>query len=385
MFRDEQVSGPFSRWIHTHRFVPVNEGQCRMEDEVDWQAPLGTLGQAFGGRFIEETLRQLFAFRHRRLAADLKRHGTYGDAPLTVAVTGATGLIGGNLSRFLTTGGHQVRPLVRGGKPSPEGAISWDPARDSIEGEAVEGVDAVVHLAGEPISGIRWTSEKKRAIEESRVQGTALLGRTLAALRTPPKILVSASAIGFYGNRGDAIITEKSDSGKGFLPRVCRAWEAATGPARTAGIRVVTLRTGVVLSSEGGVLRTMLLPFKVGIGGRVGGGRQYVSWIDLDDLVGLIHFALVNPRISGPLNATSPHPVTNATLATTLGRVLNRPTVVPLPSFAVRAIFGEMGQALLLDGARVLPRKAEEAGFEFYRPGLEESLRHQLGRVQETR
>lgn len=382
-FRDEQVSGPFRRWVHEHRFEPLDDGRSAVEDVVEWEAPLGTVGRTFSGGFIQRTLERLFAFRHRRLAHDLARHRSFqGDGPLTVAVTGSSGFVGGALVPFLTAGGHRVLRLVRDPSRADGDGVHWDVHRRMVEADKLEGVDAVVHLAGEPIAGVRWTAAKKRAILESREEGTRLLARTLAGLTRPPRAFVSASGVDIYGDRGDEAITEGSKIGEGFLADVCRAWEAATQPAAQAGIRVVRARTGMVLSPAGGALGTMLLPFRLGLGGRLGSGRQYVSWIDHDDHVALLFHALTNPGVEGPLNATAPFPVPNATFTATLGRVLGRPTFVPAPAAAVRLALGEMGEELLLQGARVLPRKARETGFEFAFPALEDSLRHQMGRPE---
>ncbi len=380
LFQDEQVSGPFRKWIHTHRFLPVGEGECVLEDEVEWEAPLGALGKLFGEPFVERELTRFFGFRHARLRNDLDLHDRYAEEkPWTVAVTGGGGLVGRALVCLLRGGGHQVVRLVRNPR---EPGILWDPERGLLDPKALEGVDAVVHLAGEPIFGLRWTEEKKRRILESRQRGTELLARTLAALERPPRVWVSASAVGYYGPRGAEILTEESPPGEGFLALVCRLWEEATRPAQERGIRVVHLRTGVVLSPAGGALGTLLLPFQVGVGGRLGSGRQYLSWIDLDDETGLIYHALASPGLEGPVNAVAPHPVSNAAFTDTLGRVLGRPTLVPVPAAAVRALFGEMGQALLLEGQRVLPRRAEGSGFRFRYPALEDSLRFQLGRME---
>ncbi len=381
LFRDEQVSGPFQRWVHSHRFLPSDDGGCIMEDEVEWEPPLGAAGQMVAGGFIRKELQRLFHFRHARLRHDLDLHARYAaDGPITVAVTGSGGLIGRNLTHLLKTGGHTVIPIPR--RPSGDDPW-WDPDKgDFHNADGLEGIDGVVHLAGEPIIGLRWTEEKKTRILESRRKGTELLSRTLARLSRKPTVLVSASGVDFYGDRGATVITEESAPGKGFLARVCRQWEDATAPATRAGIRVVLLRTGMVLTTEGGALGTMLLPFKLGIGGRLGSGRQYVSWIDLDDEVGLIYHALATPSVRGPLNGTAPGPVSNSTFTDTLGRVLGRPTLIPLPSLGVKALFGEMGKVLLLDGARVVPQKAEKTGFEFRYPSLEESLRFQLGREE---
>ena len=381
-FRDRQLSGPFGAWSHVHRFQPGPEDGCIMEDEVEWEAPLGAAGRALPRSLVDKELRRLFLFRHDRLRNDLSWLTRYGIGERwSVAVTGASGLIGKDLTYLLRSGGHRVVRLVRDRKRAEAGdAVFWNPGSGVVESEALEGMDAVVHLAGEPISGLRWTTEKKRAIQESRVRSTDLLARTLAELGQPPKVFVCASGVGYYGNRGEGKLTEESAAGKGFLAKVCQEWEMATRHASRAGIRVVNLRTAMVLSRTGGALGTMLLPFQVGIGGRLGSGRQYVSWIDLDDHVGMILHAIATPSLSGPVNATAPHPVPNSTFTSILGRVLGRPTLIPVPGLAVKALFGEMGEALLLHGARVLPDKAQETGFEFRYEGLEDSLRFQLGK-----
>jgi len=232
------------------------------------------------------------------------------------------------------------------------------------------------------LAALRWSDEKKERILESGREGTELIARTLAGMRNPPSVFVSASAVGYYGSRGSEVTTEETPAGTGFLAMVCREWEGATGAARKAGIRVVNLRTGFVISPLGPGLGRMLPPFKAGLGGRIGSGRQYMSWIDLDDEVGLIHHILTRPGVSGPLNATAPNPVPNATFTDALGRVLGRPTLLPLPAFAVTGVLGEMGTELLLKGARVVPKKAEETGYEFLFRNLEDSLRFQLGRVE---
>ncbi len=380
LFRDEQVSGPFEKWVHSHRFIPADEGGCFLEDEIEWAAPLGSAGRLFAEGFIEREMDRLFSFRHARLRNDLTLHSRYGGPRLTVALTGGSGLIGSSLTDFLTSGGHAVLPLHRGRGESGGRRPTWDPLGGILDPAVFEGVDAVVHLAGESLAAFRWTAEKKEKILQSRREGTALIARTLAGMAHPPPLFVSASAVGYYGDRGNDVMTEESGPGTGFLAMVCREWEGATGLARKAGIRVVNLRTGFVISPLGPGLGKMLPPFKAGLGGRIGSGRQYMSWIDLDDEVGLIHHALTRPGVSGPLNATAPNPVPNATFTDTLGRILGRPTLVPLPSFAVKGMLGEVGTELLLKGARVTPKKAEDTGYEFLFPNLEDSLRFQLGR-----
>jgi hypothetical protein len=244
-------------------------------------------------------------------------------------------------------------------------------------------VDAVVHLAGESISGLRWTSEKKRAIRDSRVEGTRLVARAIAGLHDV-KTLVMASAVGYYGGRGEEILTEESGPGSGFLAEVCQEWESAAQRAEGAGVRTVKVRNGVVLSAAGGALPTMLPPFRAGLGGRLGNGRQYMPWIDLDDCVGIFHHAVMADGVQGVLNGTAPNPVTNAVFTDAIGRVLNRPTVLPVPSMALKLALGEMGKELLLKGQRARPEATLRAGYHFRYDGVEASLRHQLGRTDEA-
>jgi len=259
--------------------------------------------------------------------------------------------------------------------------VYWNPAEGKVDHDGLQGVDAIVHLAGEPLVGVRWTVKKKQEIMRSRRNGTDWIAHTAARLSPPPRVLVCASAVGYYGNRGDEKLTEDSRPGRGFLAEVCKAWELAAAPARRAGIRVVHLRQGVALSPDGGALQLMLPAFRAGAGGRLGSGRQYFPWIGLDDTLGLILHAIVTPQVRGPINVTAPLPVTNATFTTKLGHVLRRPTLLPVPSLAVRGMFGEMGRALLLDGARVLPEAATRSGFRFDFEGIGESLAFQLGRA----
>ncbi len=382
MFRDEQVSGPFEKWSHSHRFVAADDGGCFLEDEIEWAAPLGSAGRLFAEGFIDRELERLFRFRHARLGNDLALHHRYRGKPLRVAITGASGLIGSSLRDFLTSGGHEVIPIARRRSRRAGNGPTWDPSAGELDPSVFAEVDAVVHLAGESLASLRWSAAKKEKIFQSRRQGTALIARALADLSDPPQVLISASAVGYYGSRGTEIITEESSPGNGFLAMVCREWEGATAAALKAGIRVVKLRTGFVVSPLGPGLGKMLPPFKAGLGGRIGNGRQYMSWIDLDDQVGLIHHALTRPGVSGPLNSTAPNPVSNAAFTDTLGRVLGRPTVLPLPALAVKGVLGEMGTELLLKGARVVPKKALDTGYEFLYPNLEDSLRHQLGKAE---
>jgi len=379
LFRDEQVSGPLQSWVHNHEFKARADGATLLRNRIDWEPPLGSAAGIFTRGVIESELHRFFTFSGARIARDLARHGAWDGPPLRVAVTGASGFVGSALRHFLTTGGHEVLPIVRRKPRRERGEIYWDPMEGRIEGPRLEGVDAIVHLAGESLSKGRWNPPKKKAIWQSRIVGTRLIVAAISRLRRPPSVLVSSSAIGYYGNRGAERLSEDSRPGKGFLADLCREWESEAAKADRSGVRVVQLRTGLVLSPAGGALGTMLLPFKMGIGGRLGSGRQYVSWIDHDDLVALIFHAITTPSLRGAVNATAPHPVPNATFTTILGRALRRPTLLPVPSLAVKGMFGEMGRALLLEGARVIPEAAVRSGFRFDFEGLDESLACQLG------
>lgn len=378
-FCDVQIAGPFAKWSHTHRFTPDRDGAV-LEDLIDYKLPLGVIGRVLLGRRVLRSLRRAFRFRHARLRNDLRRHARFAEhGPLRVAISGASGLVGRNLAAFLTSGGHRVDRLVRR-RPLTEGRdVYWDPSTGEIDAAALEGVDAVVHLAGENVAAGRWNAARKAAIRSSRVDGTSLLCKTLAGLSAKPRVLVAASAVGYYGDRGDEWLDERSAPGTGFLPETCQAWEAAARPASDAGIRVAHLRIGVVFSPSGGALQKMLTPFRLGLGGVLGSGRQFMSWIALDDLVGAIHHALFRKTVHGPVNAVAPSPVTNAEFTKTLGRVLGRPTILPAPTAAVRVVFGEMGRTLLLEGARVRPSALLADGFEFLHPNLDVALRAEIG------
>ncbi|HEX2182551.1 MAG TPA: TIGR01777 family oxidoreductase [Rubrobacteraceae bacterium] len=296
---------------------------------------------------------------------------------MNVLISGATGLIGSALSEELERGGHSITRLTR--SPRSENDLRWDPDAGTISG-SLEGHDAVVHLAGESIAEGRWTPEKKRRILQSRMKGTRLLAESVAKLATPPGVMVSASAVGYYGDRGNEVLREDSSPGSDFLAEVCKAWEAAADPAREAGIRVVHPRFGIVLSPEGGALGRTLSIFKLGGGGRIGSGRQWWSWVALDDVVGAIVHALTDDSVEGPVNVGSPHPMPNAEYTKVLGKVLNRPTVFPVPAPALRVAIGGVADALLLASQRMQPAKLQETGYAFRYPELEDALRHLLGR-----
>ncbi|MSR83925.1 MAG: TIGR01777 family protein [Candidatus Latescibacteria bacterium] len=295
---------------------------------------------------------------------------------MKILVTGSGGLIGAALVQSLRTQGNEVCCLKRG--TTNGDGIGWDPEAGRLDAGALEGLDAVVHLAGENIAAGRWTPERKQRILASRVQGTQLLSERLASLTRRPSVLICASAVGYYGDCGTEELGEDSPPGRGFLAGVCRAWEEAAEPARAAGMRTARLRFGMVLSAEGGALARMLPPFRLGLGGRIGSGRQYLSWISLDDAVRALGHLLDRQDLSGPFNAVSPHPCTNAEFTRALGKVLHRPAVCPVPAWALRLALGEMADELLLASTRAMPRRLLESRFRFEHPGLEDTLRYLL-------
>ena len=301
---------------------------------------------------------------------------------MKILVTGSSGLIGSALIRSLSTQGAAVLRLGRAGRGArrkmPDQAL-WNPESGFIESDRLKGIDAVVHLAGESVANQPWTAAKKRRILDSRVQGTLLLARTLATLDPKPKVFLSASATGFYGHRGEQILDETSAPGEGFLAEVCTRWEEATRPAADAGIRVIYLRIGVVFSPLGGMFPRVVLPFRMGLGGVLGGGAQYLSWITLDDVIGAIHHLLVQEFIQGPVNLVAPEPVTNYQFTKTLGRVLGRPTIIPVPAFALRLLLGQMAEELLLASTRVEPKALNASGYPFRHSRLDKALEHLLG------
>ena len=296
----------------------------------------------------------------------------------TILVAGASGLVGSALTSLLSADGHRVIHAVRRPSKNPEDELQWNPASGQLDLSPLKQLDAVVHLGGANIAGKRWSSAYKQQLLESRVQSTSLLSAALAKRKQKPEVFACASAIGYYGDRGDQPLTESASSGTGFLPEVCLQWENATHPARDAGIRVANLRFGVVLSPHGGALASMLLPFKLGLGGIIGNGKQYFSWITLDDAAQTLKFVLENQTLDGPVNCVTPNAVTNQEFTKALGRSLSRPTFLPMPAFAARLAFGEMADALLLASARVVPEKLTAAGFPFLHPDLQPALEHLL-------
>lgn len=387
-FADRQVSGPFAAWFHEHRMSPAGTDSCRLTDEIDYRLKGGALGDLVAGRAVQRQLGRTFGYRHSVTAHDLGAHKRYfPDRPRRFLVSGSTGLVGSALTAFLSTGGHRVTRLVRGaanGGSGPGRAVSWDPAGGRLDPEAVSGHDVVVHLAGAGIADRRWTPERKALIRDSRVGGTGLLARTLAAAPSPPEVLVCASAVGFYGDRGEVELDEGSAGGSGFLADTARAWEAAARPAIDAGIRVVFLRLGMVLTPAGGALAKMLPPFRMGVGGPLGDGRQFWTWLAIDDLLTIVLHVAATEDLVGPVNAVSPSALRSADFASILGRVLGRPAVLPVPAPALRLVFGEMADETLLAGAKVRPSRLLGSGFDFRYGELDAALRHLLGRRGEA-
>ena len=355
-------------WRHTHRFSDAGRGTTRVHDIVDTTVPA-------------VALRSTFAYRHRQLAEDLAAHSdaaSAGARGLTVAVTGSSGLVGTALSAFLSTGGHQVIRLVRG-DPVNDGERRWVPSQPA--GDLLDGVDAVIHLAGESIAG-RFTAAHRRAIRDSRIEPTRRLAEVAAATGGRLKTFISASAIGFYGyDCGDTVLDENSPRGDGFLAEVVADWEAATAPAAAAGLRVVRVRTGIVQAAAGGTLKLLRPLFATGLGGRLGSGRQWLSWIGLDDLLDVYYRAIYDDRLTGAVNAVGPEPVRNSDYTKALAATLRRPALVPVPSIGPRLLLGKQGAAELAEAdQRVRPAMLEELGHRFRQPTVRDALAHQLGR-----
>lgn len=379
-FCDTQVEGPFTHWKHTHRFIPSSSTGCLLEDSISYQLPFGHFGRMLFGSKTRDELLRLFQYRHQQTKNDLFLHNRYSKGvSMKILIAGSSGLIGSALLPFLTTGGHTVVKLLR--TPEKEGGnfVLWDPGSGKLNPADLEGFDAIINLAGDNIGSARWTPEKKKAIRNSRIESTALLVKAIKSLKKPPKVFLNASAIGFYGNQGDRIVDETNQNGEGFLAEVCRDWEAAVEPLKKNGTRVVLTRFGVVLSPKGGALANMLMPFKFGLGGKVGSGHQYMSWVTTDEIVGAILHILNTESLSGPVNVVSPEPVTNYEFTKTLGKLLHRPTILPMPAQLARLALGEMADELLLSSTRVKPSKLQQSGYKFLYPKLEGALQHILG------
>lgn len=378
-FRDVQLEGPFDEWVHTHRFEADGRGSV-LEDHIHYALPLGAVGEMAAGWFTRDTLDRVFTYRHRLLVNDLARHAAYAERPrLRIAITGASGFIGTQLSAFLTTGGHEVVRIGRGDVRPGVVDVAWNPERGQLDPRALEGIDAVVHLAGASIAD-RWTKAHREAIRSSRVEGTSLLAHTLAQLDRKPAVLLSGSAIGYYGDRRDEVLDESSVPGDDYLAQTAVLWEGATAPAERAGIRVVHLRTGIVQGARGGALAKLAPLFRWGVGGKLGDGSQWMSPIALSDHMAAVHFCLMEGAVRGPVNLVIPEAVTNDEYTRVMGEVLHRPTLATAPAFALRMVLGaEMADLTVLASQRVRPGVLERAGFRWDFPELEGMLRFELG------
>lgn len=373
-FVDRQIRGPFAEYEHVHRFLPLGEEACLLRDEIRYRLPGGAAGATANG-WVQRRLERLFSYRHALTKADLEQ------APAstgTVLLSGASGLLGGALTQYLRTQGWTVLRLVRRRSRS-EDEVAWSPEQGTVEWPD-RPIDAVIHLAGANLAAARWSEAQKRRIRDSRVHGTRALVAALLRAEPRPRVLISGSATGVYGDAGDAEQTEGSPAGGDFLAEVCQAWEAETAPAAAAGVRTVRLRTGVVLSPAGGALAKLLPPFRAGVGGRLGHGRQWMSWISVDDWLDVVRRALTDARVSGPVNAVAPGAVRNAEFSQTLAHVLGRPAWLPVPAAVLRAALGEMADVALLASTRVAPAALTALHHPFRHPTLESALRYLLGR-----
>ena len=385
-FEDVQVEGPFAAWHHTHRMLPSESGSV-LEDDVAYELPLGGLSE-LAAPFGERQIERMFAYRHRVTHEDLRRHADAGAEPMTVAITGASGLVGSALAAFLQGGGHTVVRLVRRREaaesrgPQDE-AVYWNVEAGEIDLPALRRAapDAVVHLAGESITNLNGTTAARRRIWESRTKGTQLLSRAITALDPKPRVLVSASASGYYGSRGDARLPESAGPGDGFSPDLCQAWEAATAEAEAAGIRTVHARIGLVTTPAGGVLQRLAPVTALGLGGWPGDGDAWWPWIALDDVVYAVHHALLDDGLRGPMNLSAPEPVRTRDFIQTLADVQNRPAVVSVPEPLVEALGGELARKVALQSVRMVPHKLLDRGFRFATPDLGVALSHLLGRL----
>ena len=385
-FCDDMIKGPFGRWNHVHKFIETGQTEMQIQDRIDWKLPFHFFTRIGSPIMVMPRVRQMFKHRTRRILADLKRQQMFKDAPRKrILISGSTGLIGTQLGAFLETDGHDVHRLIR---PSTRlhadqditKVVKWDDKSGKIIEGSLENFDVIIHLAGAGIGDKRWSKKRKKLIAESREIPTKNLANALANLASPPSLFMCASAVGYYDNRGDEELDEKSSTGNGFLAEICRKWEDAAQPAINAGIRTIHMRTGIVTTAAGGMLQQILLPAKLGAMGPIGGGRQWQSWISLDDQIYAMHYLMNHETASGVFNLTAPNPVTQKQFAKVLGKVLRRPAFAPAPGFVMKILFGEMGKSLILDGQKVRPKRLQDLGYTFEHETLEPALRDALGR-----
>ncbi|MCO8124430.1 TIGR01777 family oxidoreductase [Stieleria sp. TO1_6] len=389
LFGDVQRSGPFASWQHQHRFEPVGEESCLLRDEIEYQLPAAPVGPMLGGGIARKEIEAMFAYRHRVTRDDLQLAANHPTSAMQIAVSGSSGLVGRKLCTLLRLLGHKVIRLERSLSPAESthnGDAEKDGGMDVVapwsspdQAQRLSGIDAVVHLAGKPIADKRWTDSIKKQIRDSRIDLTRRLATSLASLPQPPKVMICASAVGLYGDRGDEVLTESSTAGDGFLADVAQQWESACDPARQAGIRVVNARLGMVLDPDGGALAEMLTPAKF-CAGALGDGKQWVSWVAVDDVIGSIYHAICCDNINGPMNVTAPQALTGTEFAKTLANVLDRVALIPAPAFVLRMALGEMADALLLSSAHAVPEVLTQSGYEFRFANAGDALRYCLGK-----
>lgn len=385
-FADTMIKGPFWKWDHDHYFKEEN-GVTTVVDDVTYSVPFGPLGmlvdKVLGGSLVKGRISSMFRAREFRLKRDLDNHAKFQNiSRKKILIAGSSGLIGTQLVAFLDTGDHEVWRLVRRESDPNKNEITWNPSKGEINAKELEGFDIVIHLGGVGIGDKRWSKKRKAAIKDSRIKSTELLSKTLASLEDKPDLFMLGSAIGYYGNRGDEELDESSSCGEEgyFLSDVCSQWEGSADPAKEVGIRTVHLRTGIVISAVGGALGKMLLPAKMGGGGPIGSGKQWMSWISMDDQIYSMYHLMMSEGTSGEYNLTAPNPVRQKQFAKTLGKVLRRPAFAPLPAFMMKIMFGEMGVRLTLDSLKVLPKNLQESGYEFIHENLEDALADSLGK-----
>jgi uncharacterized protein len=368
-FSDVQIQGPFSRYLHRHRFLPIDPISCKLSDEVTYAFPLPLLN-----RKIQKEFFHFFSWRNAITREDLKTIDRYPRSQLRILLSGSSGFIGSNLKVFLQLAGHEVVCLVRRREDLADDAIYWDPAHGVVRKEDFEGFDAIVHLAGAGIAQGRWTKKKKEQLFLSRCRDTWLLSQVLCRLYRPPKTVLCASAIGFYGDRGDEELTEDSSQGTGFLADLCRQWEKATEAVENRGSRVIHARFGAVLSAKGGMLKKLLGPMRLGLGGRMGAGKQWTSWIGIDDLLGAFYHCLLSEEISGPVNFVAPSSLQQAEFTRILAKKVGRPAFCHLPAWVLEMVFGEMAKEMILTSQNVKPAKLLKTGYIFRYPDLRTAL-----------
>ena len=379
LFKDRQIRGPFAKWEHTHRFIPDGKNRSIMEDEVEFKLPFGILIRPFYKMAIQE-FEKMFSYRHRILKHDLENH-TDSSKNLRILISGASGTIGQALIPLLQTSGYEVIVLARRKNSLIDGQeLFWDPYKGILDLEKAGQIDAVINLNGVDISNGKWTAKQKKLILDSRIIPTTFLAEKIKNLDKKPEVFISASAIGFYGHYPKKAVTESDKMGNLFISKVCRQWEDATLNAQKAGIRTILLRTGIVLTPLGGALAKMTLPFKLGLGVVLSHGRQYMSWISMEDEISAMLFILKNDKIKGAVNLTAPNPVTNKEFSKILARVFSRNVFFTMPEFLIKLIWGQMGKETLLSSIKVKPEKLLNNGFVIQHKTLFDALKAMFGR-----